>query len=44
VQLDIQNVMSKENAWATAFDRFQNKTILKTQLGLIPNVSYKVEF
>jgi CarboxypepD_reg-like domain/TonB-dependent Receptor Plug Domain len=44
VQLDIQNVMSKENAWATAFDRFQNKTLLKRQLGLIPNVSYKVEF
>jgi CarboxypepD_reg-like domain/TonB-dependent Receptor Plug Domain len=44
VQLDIQNVMSKENAWATTFDRFQNKAILKTQLGLIPNLSYKVEF
>jgi hypothetical protein len=44
VQLDIQNVMNKENAWATTYDNFQRKTLLKTQLGLIPNVSYKVEF
>jgi hypothetical protein len=44
VQLDIQNILNKENEWATIFDKNQGKTILKRQLGMIPNVSYKVEF
>ena len=44
VQLDIQNVMNKENDWATIYDTFLQKTVLKKQLGLIPNLSYKVEF
>lgn len=43
-QLDIQNVLNNANEWATSYDNFQKKTVLKTQLGLIPNLSYKVEF
>ena len=44
IQLDIQNVTNRENEWTTVFDRLQGRTIAKKQLGLIPNVAYKVEF
>ena len=44
IQLDIQNVTNRENEWTTVFDRLQRRTIAKKQLGLIPNVAYKVEF
>ncbi len=44
IQLDIQNVTNRENEWTTVFDRLQARTIAKKQLGLIPNIAYKVEF
>ena len=44
LQLDIQNVTNRENEWTTVFDRLQGRTIAKKQLGLIPNLAYKVEF
>ena len=44
LQLDIQNLTNRENEWATVFDRLQGRTIAKKQLGLIPNLAYKIEF
>ena len=44
LQLDIQNLTNRENEWTTVFDRLQGRTIAKKQLGLIPNLAYKVEF
>ena len=44
LQLDIQNVTNRENEWTTVFDRLQGRTIAKKQLGLIPNLAYKIEF
>jgi hypothetical protein len=44
LQLDIQNVTNQQNEAWHYFDRFQKKVVTKYQLGMIPNLSYKVEF
>lgn len=44
VQLDIQNVTNRENAWTVVYDNIKQRYIPKTQLGMIPNLTYKVEF
>jgi CarboxypepD_reg-like domain len=44
LQLDIQNVTNQQNEGWHYFDRFQKKVVTKYQLGMIPNLSYKVEF
>jgi hypothetical protein len=44
LQLDIQNVTNYQNEAWRYFDRFQKKILTKYQLGLIPNLSYRVEF
>lgn len=42
--LDIQNVLNKENAAYQYYDVLQNQLVSKTQLGLVPIISYRVEF
>lgn len=42
--LDLQNATNARNEAFTYFDRRQNRTVTKYQLGLIPNISYRVEF
>lgn len=42
--LDIQNVLNKENASYQYYDILQKQLVSKTQLGLIPIISYRVEF
>ena len=44
LQLDIQNVTNQQNEAWHYFDRFQKKVVTKYQLGMIPNLSYKVNF
>lgn len=44
VQLDIQNVTNRENAWTVVYDNLQKRFLPKKQLGMIPNLTYKVEF
>lgn len=44
LQLDIQNVTNQQNEAWHYFDRFQKKVVTKYQLGMIPNLSYKVAF
>lgn len=42
--IDIQNVTNRKNEAFYFFDIVQDAVILKEQLGLIPNLSYKIEF
>lgn len=42
--LDLQNVSNAQNEAFRYFDRRQGAVITKYQLGLIPNLSYRVEF
>ncbi len=44
VQLDLQNVSNQQNEGWQYFDRRQGKVLTSYQLGLIPNLAYKVEF
>jgi hypothetical protein len=44
LQLDIQNVSNQQNEAWHYFDRFQKKVLTQYQLGMIPNLSYKVDF
>ncbi len=44
IQLDIQNVTNRENEWAVVYDNLKGKNVPKLQLGMIPNLTYKVEF
>ncbi len=44
VQLDLQNVSNQQNEGWQYFDRRQGKVLTNYQLGLIPNLAYKVEF
>ena len=44
LQLDIQNVTNRENEWSVIYDRLQQRYLSKKQLGLLPNLAYKVEF
>ena len=44
LQLDIQNLTNQQNEAWHYYDRFQKKVVTKYQLGMIPNLSYKVEF
>jgi outer membrane receptor protein involved in Fe transport len=42
--LDLQNVTNTRNAAFIYFDRRKGEVVTKYQLGLIPNLSYRVEF
>lgn len=42
--LDIQNVMGRENVAFRAFDSIQDGVVDQTQLGLIPVLSYRIEW
>jgi len=42
--LDIQNVANQKNAAYNYYDAQKGQIIQKTQLGLIPILSYRVEF
>jgi hypothetical protein len=44
IQLDIQNVTNRLNEGWHYFDQRQGRIITKYQLGLIPNLAYKIEF
>lgn len=44
VALDIQNMLSQENESFMYWDRVQQASVRERQLGLIPNLSYKIEF
>ena len=44
VQLDLQNLTNQQNDGWLYFDRHQGKVLSKYQLGMIPNLAYKVEF
>jgi hypothetical protein len=44
LQLDIQNLTNQRNEGWHYFDRFTKKVETKYQLGVIPNLSYKVDF
>jgi hypothetical protein len=44
VQLDIQNATNQENEQSYYYDRFLNKLTPQYQLGLLPNLSYKISF
>ncbi|MEN0003852.1 MAG: TonB-dependent receptor [Bacteroidota bacterium] len=42
--LDVQNLTNQENVAFSYFDTRQNKVLLQEQLGIIPVLSYKIEF
>ena len=42
--LDIQNLTNKENAAFSYYDTYQNAIVTKYQLGIIPILSYRIEF
>jgi hypothetical protein len=42
--LDLQNVTGARNAAFRYFDFRKHEVITKYQLGLIPNLSYRIEF
>lgn len=42
--LDLQNVLDRKNEAFHYFDARQGKVMTKYQLGLIPNLSYRIEF
>lgn len=44
LQLDIQNVTNRENEWSIIYDRLQGRYLPKKQLGLLPNLAYKMDF
>jgi hypothetical protein len=44
VQLDIQNATNKENEQSYYYDKFLGKLTPQFQLGLLPNLSYKISF
>ena len=43
-QLDIQNVSNQQNVQYYYFDTFTQKVTPQYQLGLVPNITYKIEF
>ena len=42
--IDVQNVANTRNEAYKAFDFRKGETITRYQLGLIPNLSYRIEF
>ncbi len=42
--IDIQNVSNTKNEAFEYYDQVQNEFVIKEQLGMIPNLSYKIEF
>ncbi len=42
--IDVQNLLNVENPAYYYFDTVQNKQVLKTQLGLIPVLVYRIDF
>ncbi|MBL7815048.1 MAG: TonB-dependent receptor [Saprospiraceae bacterium] len=44
VQLDLQNVTNQQNEGWRYYDYRQGRVLTKYQLGLLPNLAYKIEF
>lgn len=44
LSLDIQNVINRENVAYRSYDRYAHAIVYKRNLGIIPVLSYKVEF
>ncbi|GJM35161.1 MAG: prevent-host-death protein [Saprospiraceae bacterium] len=44
LSLDIQNTTNAENMAYTYYDTFQKTLVQKNQLGIIPNLSYRISF
>jgi CarboxypepD_reg-like domain len=44
LSLDIQNCINRKNDGYYYFDHTQDKVLVQKQLGLIPNLSYRIEF
>jgi hypothetical protein len=44
LSLDIQNLTNRQNAAFSYYDAQKNQTVVKTQLGIIPILNYRVEF
>ena len=42
--LDIQNLTNQQNFSYSYFDTIMNKVNLQYQLGILPNLSYTIEF
>ena len=42
--LDIQNLLNRENASFFYYDTFLNEELQNTQLGMIPNITYRIDF
>lgn len=42
--LDIQNLLNRENDWFSYYDLFREEVVQGTQLGLIPVLSYRIDF
>lgn len=42
--IDIQNATNRKNAAWPYYDYYQNKTVFKKQLGILPFISYRIEF
>ncbi len=44
IQLDVQNVTNRENFYYSYFDSKAGKVKTENQLGLFPNISYRIDF
>jgi CarboxypepD_reg-like domain/TonB-dependent Receptor Plug Domain len=44
LSLDIQNIINRKNDGYYYFDHVQDKVLVQKQLGLIPNLSYRISF
>ena len=44
ISLDIQNVTNHQNVFSQSYDRQRNTTNYTYQLGLFPNLLYKIQF
>jgi len=44
IQLDVQNVTNRENFYYSYFDSNAGKVKTENQLGLFPNISYRIDF
>jgi hypothetical protein len=44
ISLNVQNVAGIKNVFGNYYNRFTDEVMTATQLGLFPNLSYKIEF
>lgn len=44
IALDLQNATSQENVAFSYYDTQQERVVIQNQLGLIPNLSYRIQF